>query len=143
MVYRASPTQLNMQLIKQMCTLLPRHQLYLTIQSHNGFSSIYFNCKAIRGSRCVLEAADVTCGHSRGDSNYHDNTNYTNDNQLNRIHSWAALGMVEHRSSGHDLDQRYADTNTDVRRADTITGFRRCVCGAGFQYSSQPCLIFL
>lgn len=86
-----------MQLIKQTCTLLPRRRFYLTIQSHHGFPSIYFNCKAIRGSRCVLEAADVTCGHSRRGSNYHDNANYTDDNQLNRLHSWAAFSIVAHR----------------------------------------------
>lgn len=131
MVYRASPSQLNMQLIKQTCTLLPRRRFYLTIQSHHGFPSIYFNCKAIRGSRCVLEAADVTCGRSRRGSNYHDNANYADDNQLNRLHSWAAFSIVAHRrqalrnigtKSVHQQrggDERrllsYADANAELR----------------------------
>lgn len=81
-----------------MRALLPRRHFYVTIQFHHGFPSIYSNRKAIRGSRCVLEAADVTCGHSGGDTNYHDNANYVDDNQLNRLHSWAALGVVAHHS---------------------------------------------
>lgn len=81
-----------------MRTLLPRYRFYVTIQFRHGFPSIYSNRKAIRGSRCVLEAADVTCGHSRGDSNYHDNANYADDNRLNRLHSWATLSVVAHHS---------------------------------------------
>lgn len=102
MVCRPSPTQLNMQLIKQMCALLPQRRFDLTIQSHRGFPSIYSNCEAIRGSRCVLGAADVTCGHRRRrDSHYHDNTNYTGGSRAERLHSWAAFGVAAHHSQVH------------------------------------------
>lgn len=88
-----------------MCMLLP----FVMIQFDHGFPSIYSNRKTIKGSRCVLKAADVICGHSRGDSNYHDNANYADDNQLNRLRSWAALGVIAH--SALDALSRTLGTN--------------------------------
>lgn len=131
-----------MQLIKQTCTLLPRRRFYLTIQSHHGFPSIYFNCKAIRGSRCVLEAADVTCGHSRRGSNYHDNANYADDNQLNRLHSWAAFSIVAHRRNIGTKTvhkQPWGETSGACRATQTPT--RSCAADRGTYRLQEVCLL--
>lgn len=62
-------------------------------QFNFAMTSLYSNCKDIGCSRCVLMAADITCGHNRRDGNYHDNANYADDNQLNRV-----IGIVAHHS---------------------------------------------